>query len=163
MNEPPKSPDTLVWFLSERAKELSCLYKIEGLLNKPDANLADICRGVIEAIPPGWQYPDICVAKITIEGFSCQSTHFKETPWVQFADIRVQDKKVGRLSIYYLAEMPHADDGPFLKEETKLLGTIVERLGSLHPVHPDEAGLSGISRRPGRTPRPTGPRSGASP
>jgi hypothetical protein len=25
--------------------------------------------------------------------------------------------------------MPHADDGPFLKEETKLLGTIVERLG----------------------------------
>ena len=128
MNEPPKSTDTLVWFLSERAKELSCLYKIEGLLNKPDANLADICRGVIEAIPPGWQYPDICVAKITIEGFSCQSTHFKETPWVQFADIRVQDKKVGRLSIHYLTEMPHADDGPFLKEETKLLGTIVERL-----------------------------------
>src|SRR4030067_2791297 len=25
--------------------------------------------------------------------------------------------------------MPHADDGHFLKEETKLLGTIVERLG----------------------------------
>ena len=96
MNEPPKSTDTLVWFLSERAKELSCLYKIEELLNKPDANLADICRGVIEAIPPGWQYPDICVAKITIEGFSCQSPHFQETPWVQFADIRVQDKKVGK-------------------------------------------------------------------
>ncbi len=128
MNEPPKSTDTLVWFLSERAKELSCLYQIEGLLNKPDANLSDICRGVIEAIPPGWQYPDICVAKIAIEGFSCQSTHFKETPWVQFADIRVQDKKVGRLSVHYLTEMPHADDGPFLKEETKLLGTIVERL-----------------------------------
>jgi hypothetical protein len=129
MNEPPKNIDTLVWFLSERAKELSCLYKIEGLLNKPDTTLADICKGVIEAIPPGWQYPDVCMAKITIEGFSCQSPKFRETPWVQFADIKVQDKKVGRLSIYYTTEMPHADDGPFLKEETKLLGTIVERLG----------------------------------
>jgi pyruvate, water dikinase len=129
MDEPSKSTNTLVWFLSERAKELSCLYKIEGLLNKPDANLAEICQGVIEAIPPGWQYPDICVAKITIEGFSSQSPNFKETPWVQIAEIRVQDKKVGRLSVYYLSEMPHADEGPFLKEETKLLGTIVERLG----------------------------------
>jgi hypothetical protein len=129
MSERPKNVDTLVWFLSERAKELSCLYKIEELLNKPDTNLADICKGVIEAIPPGWQYPDICVSKITLEGQSCQSQNFRETPWVQFADIKVQDKKVGRLSVYYTTEMPHADDGPFLKEETKLLGTIVERLG----------------------------------
>ncbi len=129
MTERPKNVDTLIWFLSERAKELSCLYKIEELLNKPDTNLADICRGVIEAIPPGWQYPDICIAKITLEEHSCQSANFQETPWVQIADIKVQDKKVGRLSVYYTAEMPHADDGPFLKEETKLLGTIVERLG----------------------------------
>jgi len=129
MSERPKNIDTLIWFLSERAKELSCLYKIEELLNKPDTNLADICKGVIEAIPPGWQYPDICIAKITLEGHSCLSANFQETPWVQFADIKVQDNKVGRLSVYYTAEMPHADDGPFLKEETKLLGTIVERLG----------------------------------
>ncbi len=129
MDEQPKNIDTLVWFLSERAKELNCLYKIEELLNKPDANLADICKGVIEAIPPGWQYPDICIAKIILEGGSCQSPLFQETPWVQFADIQVQDKKVGRLSVYYTSEMPHVDDGPFLKEETKLLKTIVERLG----------------------------------
>ena len=129
MTEKRKNVDTLTWFLSERAKELNCLYKIEELLNMPDTKLGDICRGVIEAIPPGWQYPDICIAKITLDGHSCQSANFQETPWVQFANIIVQDKKVGRLSVYYTAEMPHADDGPFLKEESKLLGTIVERLG----------------------------------
>jgi pyruvate, water dikinase len=129
MPDQPENLDNLIWFLSERAKELNCLYKIEGLLNKPDTNLGDICQGVIEAIPPGWQYPDICVAKITLEGLSRQSPNFTETPWVQFADIKVQDLNIGRLSIYYTAEMPHMDDGPFLKEETKLLGTIVERLG----------------------------------
>jgi pyruvate,water dikinase len=128
MAKPPKNIDTLIWFLSERAKELNCLYKIEELLNRPDATLADICQGVIEAIPPGWQYPDVCVARITMEGQTCQSPNFLETPWVQFADITVQDKKIGQLSVYYTAEMPRADDGPFLKEETKLLGTIVDRL-----------------------------------
>jgi pyruvate,water dikinase len=129
MSKEQKNIDTLIWFLSERAKELNCLYKIEGILNKPDANLSDICKGVVEAIPPGWQYPDVCVAKITIEGHTCQSPNFKETPWVQFAEIKVQDKKIGTLSVFYTTEMPHADDGPFLKEETKLLGTIVDRLG----------------------------------
>jgi predicted nucleotidyltransferase len=129
MPDQPRNIDNLIWFLSERAKELSCLYKIEGLLNKPDTNLDEICKGVIEAIPPGWQYPDICVAKISLEGHTCRSPNFKETPWIQFADIKVQDQQIGRLSIYYTAEMPHMDDGPFLKEETKLLGTIVERLG----------------------------------
>ena len=128
MAKPTKNIDTLIWFLSERAKELNCLYKIEELLNRPDATLADICKGVIEAIPPGWQYPDVCVARITMEGHTCQSPNFMETPWVQFADISVQDKKIGRLSVYYTTEMPRADDGPFLKEETKLLATIVERL-----------------------------------
>ena len=129
MTEKPKDTDSLIWFLSERAKELNCLYKIEELLNKPDVHLADICRGVIEAIPPGWQYPDICVAKIILEECTAQSLHFQETAWVQFADIAVQDKIIGRLSVYYTSEMPHSDDGPFLKEETKLLKTITDRLG----------------------------------
>ena len=129
MIDQPKNVDTLVWFLSERAKELNCLYKIEEILNKPDASLMEICKVVVEAIPPGWQYPDICVARISVEGQTVQSPGFQETPWVQHADIIVQDKTVGRLSVYYLTEMPHAYDGPFLKEETKLLGTIVERLG----------------------------------
>jgi pyruvate,water dikinase len=129
MTEQPKNIDTLIWFLSERAKELNCLYKIEELLNRPDTTLDDICHGVIEAIPPGWQYPDVCVARITIEGHVCQSSNFSETAWAQAADIKVQDKKVGQLSVYYTSEMPKADEGPFLKEETKLLGTIAERLG----------------------------------
>jgi predicted nucleotidyltransferase len=129
MPDQTKNIDNLIWFLSERAKELNCLYKIEELLNNPDAHLSDICKGIIEAIPPGWQYPDVCVAKITLETHSCQSPHFRETSWMQFADIEVQDKKIGRISVYYTAEMPHADDGPFLKEETKLLGTIADRLG----------------------------------
>lgn len=129
MNKPKKTIDDLIWGLQERAKELNCLYEIEELMNKPDADVDDVCRGIVEAIPPGWQYPEICVAKLTLEGKIYFSPNFKGTPWMQRADILVQDKKVGEISVFYTEEMPRADVGPFLKEETKLLETIVDRLG----------------------------------
>jgi pyruvate,water dikinase len=129
MNEPGSTPDDLISFLQERAKELNCLYRIEEILGKPDTGLDEVCRSVIEAIPPGWQYPQICMAKITLDGREYTSPNFRETPWVQSADIIVQDLKVGAISVYYSEHMPAADDGPFLKEETRLLHAIVDRFG----------------------------------
>ncbi|MCX5800828.1 MAG: nucleotidyltransferase domain-containing protein [Candidatus Eisenbacteria bacterium] len=129
MDEQKKSSDYLLWFLRERAKELNCLYEIEELLNRPDADIDEVCRGIIRAIPPGWQYPDHCMAKVTLGGRTHTSPNFKETPWVQSADIVVEGRNVGTISVYYSREMPRADDGPFLKEETRLLDTIVDRMG----------------------------------
>lgn len=120
--------DKLIWGLQERAKELSCLYKIEEVMNKPNSDIDEVCQRIIEAIPPGWQYPDICIAEVKLEGKSYFSPNFTPTTWVQSADIVVQDKKVGEINVYYSQERPKADDGPFLKEETKLLETIVDRL-----------------------------------
>jgi pyruvate,water dikinase len=128
MNKEKEPIDRLIWGLQERAKELNCLYKIEELMNKPDSQIDEVCQRIIEAIPPGWQYPDICVAEVKLEGKSYFSPGFKKTPWLQSTDIIVQDKKVGEINVYYTNEMPKADDGPFLKEETKLLHTIADRL-----------------------------------
>jgi pyruvate,water dikinase len=127
MNEPHRTPDDLISFLQERAKELNCLYRIEEILSQLDSDVGDVCRGIIEAIPPGWQYPHVCKAKITIEGRTYLSPNFIETPWVQSADIVVQDVKVGTISVHYTEQMPKADIGPFLKEEERLLETIADR------------------------------------
>jgi len=129
MNEEEKPSEDLIWFLQERAKELNCLYAIEELLNKPDADIDEVCQGIIRAIPPGWQYPERCMVRITVEDRTYTSPDFRETPWAQSADITVGGQKVGSISVHYAREMPRADDGPFLKEETKLLDTIVDRLG----------------------------------
>ncbi len=129
MNEPKSSIDKLVASLQERAKELNCLYRIEEILrdlNKPfDALFVEVIR----VIPPGWQYPDVCQAKVVFENREYKSPNFVETQWVQSADIVVADQVVGTISVYYSEEMPPEDDGPFLKEETKLISTIAERLG----------------------------------
>jgi predicted nucleotidyltransferase len=121
----------LIRFLQEREKELACLYRVEEIVNKPDATLEDVCRIAIDVIPAGWQYPEVCVVRITVDGIQYESEGIKETPWVQCAEIKVGDPSElkGQICVWYTEERPAADDGPFLKEETKLLRTIAEKIG----------------------------------
>lgn len=123
-----KRSEDLLRFFQERGKELECLYEIEEILRQHDKELEDVARSVIEVIPSGWQYPDICRVKITIGTGIYQSPGFEVTPWVHRTDIVIQDKKAGEISVYYTKEMPLSDEGPFLKQEKRLLETIASRL-----------------------------------
>jgi len=60
-----ESVDRLLHDLRERAKELNCLYEVQEILGAPGITIEEIFRRVIEALPPGWQYPDICQAAAT--------------------------------------------------------------------------------------------------
>jgi len=124
-----KPLDKIILELQERAKELNCLYRVQELLNRSDTIDTKICEEIIEAIPLGFQYPGICVVKMTCPHGVHTTTDFDETPWVLKADILVQDKVVGNIEVYYLEERPIADEGPFLKEERRLIDNIVERIG----------------------------------
>jgi len=129
MPDPSRSVEEIIDALEERAKELNCLYRIEELLSHPEGSLAETFEGVVRAIPPGWQYPEICQARITSRQATCASAAFEESPWVQKADIVVQGETVGVIEVCYTREMPQMDEGPFLNEERKLINTIAERLG----------------------------------
>ena len=121
--------DTLLRDLKERAKELNCLYAVMGLTSKPETTPEEVFGGVVGVVPRGWQYPDACVAKIEYGERTIAPEGFQETVWVQTSEIVVHDEVVGRISIYYTQEFPQADEGPFLKEERKLLNSIAEWLG----------------------------------
>ena len=105
--------------LQERAKELNCLYKVDELLNRPELSLEEIFRGMIEVLPPGWQYPHDCQARIIFEDQVIQPPDFVPTPWVQSANIVVQGETVGSVEVSYRAQMPKSDEGPFLKGGAK--------------------------------------------
>ncbi|MFI5144755.1 MAG: PEP/pyruvate-binding domain-containing protein, partial [Ignavibacteria bacterium] len=124
------SLDVIMAALQERAKELNCLYKVEELLNRQDENPDHIFNGIVKSLPPGWQYPDKCFVKLIIYDKTYQSPILKETIWKQQADILVQGKIAGTIIIYYSEEKPLFDEGPFLKEERKLINTISEMIGS---------------------------------
>ena len=115
--------------LGERVKELTCLYSISNLSNKPDISLDDIFQEVVDLIPPGWQYPEITCARAIFEDQVYKTSNFDETVWKLDSDITVQSKLVGKLEVYYLEEKPEIDEGPYLKEERNLINAISERLG----------------------------------
>jgi pyruvate,water dikinase len=123
--------DSVLDALQERAKELTCLYRVNEICNRQQASLDEIFRDVIDVLPPGWQYPAECQARITADGVVYEPPGLTGTPWVQVAPIRVQGESVGSVEVFYVRDMPAADEGPFLKEERKLIDTIAERLGQL--------------------------------
>jgi pyruvate,water dikinase len=114
------------------------LYEVEQALNQVDQPLDEACRKVVEAIPPGWQYPDVCSAMLEIGDKRFECPGFRMTPWIQETDIVVQDERVGRICVVYLEERPKEDVGPFLKEEERLIRTIADRVGHsilYHQLH----------------------------
>ena len=116
--------------LQERAKELNCLYRVGELLGQIDRPLDEIFRGIVEVLPAGWQYPHDCQAQIAFEKALVQTPEYLATPWVQKAKIVVQGEVLGFVEVSYKREMPRSDEGPFLKEERKLIDTIAERISS---------------------------------
>ncbi len=129
MDNAQQAGDNLLISLRERAKELSCLYTVEELFNRSGLSLPDIMRGIVAAIPMGWQFPDICRATISCAGVVYHQPGFAETPWALHAEVVSQETVVGTVSVYYTEERPAADEGPFLKEERRLIEAIADRLG----------------------------------
>ncbi|MBP1634687.1 MAG: phosphoenolpyruvate synthase, partial [Acidobacteria bacterium] len=123
-----RSVDSIIEQLQERAKELHALYQVHELTSLPSTPIEEICRLIAEVLPGGWQFPSVCWAKITLEDVSYQPPGTTDTPWGMRADVVLQGEKVGSVEVFYTRQMPRADEGPFLKEERKLLNTVAERL-----------------------------------
>ncbi len=117
--------------LRERVKELNCLYGISRLVEREGISSEELFQGIVDLIPPAWQYPEVTCAQIILEGQISKTNNFKETPWRQTCDIVVYGNRIGTLEVCYLEEKPERDEGPFLKEERSLIRGIAERLGKI--------------------------------
>jgi PAS domain S-box-containing protein len=117
--------------LSERVKELNCLYGISALVEQQGISLEEILEGTADLIPLSWQYPEITCARIILESQEYRTQNFKVTIWKQASDIVVHGERTGAVEVYYLEEKPEIDEGPFLKEERSLINAIAERLGRI--------------------------------
>jgi len=109
--------------LEERVKETKCLYGVTESI-RTRVSLEEIFDDVVNIIPPGWQYPENTKAKVVFDTKEYVSEPFIETEWKQSTNITVNGKQRGIIEVYYLEERPERDDGPFLKEEGKLIKNI---------------------------------------
>lgn len=117
--------------LSERIKELTCLYGISKIGEDPDLDLPTMLHHIVELIPPGWQYPEYTMARILLDGDEYRTQVFKETAFMQEAAIAVGGRKRGKVEVYYGHTFPELDEGPFLKEERNLINAVARQIGNL--------------------------------
>jgi len=117
--------------LDQRVKALNCFYGISHLREEKGISLEEIFQETVDLIPPSWQYPEIACARIILQDQEFKTENYRETVWKQASDIVAHGKRIGSLEVYYLAEKPEMDEGPFSKEERNLLNAIVERLGRI--------------------------------
>lgn len=117
--------------LSERVKELNCLYGISNLAEKQGVSPEEMLKATVALIPPSWQYPEITCARIILNGQEFVTGNFSETVWKQTCDIIVHDNRIGSVQVYYSEERPECNEGPFLKEERNLINAIAERVGRI--------------------------------
>lgn len=110
--------------LIERVKELTCLYGIAQIAGQPDILLEEIIQGIVEILPPAWQYPEIAFARIILDGISYTSQGFRECDQKQTAEIIVGGVPRGIVELVYAEKKPELDEGPFLKEERNLIDAV---------------------------------------
>jgi signal transduction histidine kinase len=114
--------------LRERVKELTCLYSIAKVSEQKDLSLDDILKGIIEFIPPAWQYPEITMGRISINGNIFSAPGFRQTKQKQTADIILNGERRGSVEVIYTEDKPNLDEGPFLREERNLIDTIARQI-----------------------------------
>jgi len=110
--------------LTERVKELTCLYGIAQIAGEPGISLEDVLQRIVELLPPAWQYPDIAVARITLDGIAYMTPSFRECNRMQTAEIIAGGASRGVVEVVYREERPDLDEGPFLREERSLINAV---------------------------------------
>ncbi|MEW6367970.1 MAG: PEP/pyruvate-binding domain-containing protein [Acidobacteriota bacterium] len=114
--------------LRERVKELKCLHGVIELTERTELSREQILQGIVDLIPEGWQYPEVCRARVTLRDVSFNTAGFTLTPWLQRASLKVNGTPIGTLEVCYLENRSAHRDDPFLLEEKKLIELIGKKL-----------------------------------
>lgn len=114
--------------LRERVKELTCLYSLAKLIERPGISLEEILEGIVKLLPPAWLYPEIAAARIILNGRTYSTHNFREGGQRQTANIVINEDRRGLIEVVYLEKKPELDEGPFLREERSLIEAIAREV-----------------------------------
>jgi response regulator RpfG family c-di-GMP phosphodiesterase len=112
------------WALSERMKELTCLYAVNRDMRK-GLSIDELLRRIIEHLVPAMQFPEITAPVVELDDRRFTSERYTEGLSHELqAEIRAGEEARGHLRVYY------AEEKPFLiPYEQDLIDILAEDLG----------------------------------
>ena len=117
--------------ITERNKELNCLYAVSQLVANKSLELPEVFINSIIAIGKAWQYPKITTCRIMWRGTEYTSINYKVCEWTQKAQIVSSEGKEGFIEVGYLEKKKTAHEGPFLFEERQLINSLADHYGNM--------------------------------
>ncbi|WP_457131453.1 PAS domain S-box protein [Mucilaginibacter sp. UYNi724] len=114
--------------LQERVKELTTIYKVNQLLQQEHLDTDTLLQEIVEALPPGWQYPDVCQARIWFDNKEYKTERYTDSVFKQTADFGLLDGRKGSVEVIYTENKPPEAEGIFLEEERSLINSIAEAI-----------------------------------
>ncbi|RQW76890.1 MAG: PAS domain S-box protein, partial [Methylococcus sp.] len=117
--------------LKERIKEQECLHTVFRASESLDKPLGDLVRDVARALPTGWQFPEVAVARVILDGETHASGNLGAAVSRLAAPVVVDGVPRGELTVGYTTPRPLAVEGPFLAEERQLIDAIADRLAGV--------------------------------
>jgi len=133
----------LVHDLGERVKEVRLLHAVARLLQTDRPFNLDLLRELVHLLPPAWQYPECCEARIACSGLERTTPGWRNSVWKQAASFTT-GSGMGVIEVVYLLEQPPEAEGPFLAEERALIDSLAEMLEA-HLEH--RRALEALTRR----------------
>jgi two-component system sensor kinase FixL len=132
--KPPDKPEEgylspLAHQLRERVKELDCLFGISDIVENAGGSMDRIFQETVELLPRSWDHTEVASARISLGGRDFRSDGYRHSPWNQTSAIKVFGGIVGVVELVYREARPDRDEGPFTREERRLLNGVAERLG----------------------------------
>ena len=115
--------------LTERVKELKCIYDLSLLLEQPDTSLDEILQKSVQLIANAMQFPKLAWVLLNVNGKIYTAGKLNETSKKLSKNISAGGMDVGTLEVGY-QESPQQEEA-LLDEEKNLLIIMADRLGQV--------------------------------
>ncbi len=110
------------------SRSCSALHSTSRLLRNARGFDGALLDRLVALLPPAWQYPAICQARVAYGSIEARSEGWRDSPWKQTASFATGEGQSGTIEVVYLEERPAAAEGPFLAEERSLIESLAEML-----------------------------------
>lgn len=115
--------------LSERVKQLNCLFNLSELVEKKDGSMDEILQGCVDLLPTGMRYPEAVAVKLIYGYKKYRTIDFDRQKPYYSVDVLAGGQKQGSLAFYVAKSTPEGivfNDG-----ERRLIQTFAECIGRI--------------------------------
>lgn len=116
--------------LTERIKELHCVYSIAKLIEERDKPSETIFQEAVGLIAKAMQFPEFTNVRITVGVQRYTTDGFTQTERKISSDIFADGEKSGKIEVFYSVEEYQGYEVGFLKDELQLIENIAHHFGS---------------------------------